>query len=149
MQTDEQIMQIFRDLRDIYQTAKRKKAANVTQGEKQVLHYLRQIGGQAQPGEISRAMNISTARVAAILGSLARKEQIIREPLGTDRRCVQVRLTEAGNARLDALYDRMSEMMTYILQSLGPEDARDFCRILHRLPGIMHEFANNNQKGEI
>lgn len=149
MQTDEQIMQIFRDLRDIYQTAKRKKAANVTQGEKQVLHYLRQVGGQAQPGEISRAMHISTARVAAILGSLARKDQIVREPLGTDRRCVQVKLTEAGNARLDALYDHMREQMTYILQALGPEDAQEFCRILHRLPGILQEFTDNNQKGDI
>ena len=96
MQTDEQIMQIFRDLREIYQTARQHNAETINQGEKQVLHYLCQTGGQAQPGEISRAIHISTARVAAIVGSLARKGQIVREPLGSDRRCVQIRLTEAG-----------------------------------------------------
>ena len=66
MQTDEQIMQIFRDLREIYQTARQHNAETINQGEKQVLHYLCQTGGQAQPGEISRAIHISTARVAAL-----------------------------------------------------------------------------------
>lgn len=56
MQTDEQIMQIFQDLREIYQTARQHNAESVNQGEKQVLHYLCQTGGQAQPGEISRAI---------------------------------------------------------------------------------------------
>ena len=40
MQTDEQIMQIFRDLREIYQTARQHNAETINQGEKQVLHYL-------------------------------------------------------------------------------------------------------------
>lgn len=56
MQTDEQIMQIFQDLREIYQTARQHNAETINQGEKQVLHYLCQTGGQAQPGEISRAI---------------------------------------------------------------------------------------------
>lgn len=150
MQTEEQIMQILSDLRAIYQTARQHNAENVNQGEKQVLHYLRQTGGQAQPGDISRAMHISTARVAAILGSLDRKGQIIREPLGSDRRCVQVRLTEAGRARLDAIYAHMRDQMTYILQALGPEDAGELCRILHRLPEILSKaLPTQEQKGEL
>lgn len=148
MQTDEQIMQIFQDLREIYQTARQHNAESVNQGEKQVLHYLCQTGGQAQPGEISRAIHISTARVAAIVGSLARKGQIVREPLGSDRRCVQIRLTEAGRERLAATYAHMGEQMTYILQALGPEDTAAFCRILHRLPGILAQF-NEPSKGDL
>lgn len=148
MQTDEQIMQIFRDLREIYQTARQHNAETINQGEKQVLHYLCQTGGQAQPGEISRAIHISTARVAAIVGSLARKGQIVREPLGSDRRCVQIRLTEAGRERVAAIYAYMGEQMTYILQALGPEDAAEFCRILHRLPGILAQF-NEPSKGDL
>ena len=146
MQTDEQIMQIFQDLREIYQTARQHNAESVNQGEKQVLHYLCQTGGQAQPGEISRAIHISTARVAAIVGSLARKGQI--EPLGNDRRCVQIRLTEAGRERLAATYAHMGEQMTYILQALGPEDTAAFCRILHRLPGILAQ-SNEPSKGDL
>ena len=38
--------------------------------------------------------------------------------------------------------------MTYILQALGPEDAAEFCRILHRLPGILAQF-NEPSKGDL
>lgn len=148
MHTEEQILQVFRDLRDIYQAAKRHNTESVNQGEKRLLHYLQQAGGQAQPGEISRAMHISTARVAAIVGSLVRKGQVVREALGSDRRCVQVRLTEAGKERLDAIYAHMRSQMTYILQALGPEDAAEFCRILHRLPGILAQ-CNQPPKGDL
>ena len=34
MQTDEQIMQIFQDLREIYQTARQHNAETINQGEK-------------------------------------------------------------------------------------------------------------------
>ena len=86
--------------------------------------------------------------MAAIVGSLARKGQIVREPLGSDRRCVQIRLTEAGRERVAAIYAHMGEQMTYILQALGPEDAAEFCRILHRLPGILAQF-NEPSKGDL
>lgn len=146
MQSDEE--RVFQDLRRVMLAAHRQHVLGATRGEDRVLRCLCQNGGAAQPGQLSQSLGISTARVAAIVGSLTRKGQVVREPLGNDRRCAQIRLTDAGRARLDLTYARMQRRLRYILDALGPEDAQAFCRILHRLPDILCAPDPTSQKGE-
>lgn len=150
MEQQDTILQVFRDLGELFQVVHQQHAPHVSQGERRVLHYLRQIG-DAQPGDISRALSISTARVAVVLGALERKGEVRRVQQQNDRRCVQVQLTPEGHARLDRIYACMRTQMAYILEALGSEDAQAFCRIAHRLPDIVRASNPNGAqaKGDI
>lgn len=146
MQSREQIHQIFWDLTQLWQIVHRRHTLNIVHGEQRVLHYLMQCGGQAQPSELSQALHVSTARIAAVLGSLERKEEIIRIPQPADRRCVQVQITASGRAHLQQVCDQMIAQMQAVLDALGPQDAQVFVRIIHRLPEIVSQL--DEQKGE-
>lgn len=148
MQSRQQLQQMFRDLNRIQQIMRRKQTPSVAQGEKWVLHYLAQMGGQAQPGTISQAMGVSTARIAAVLGSLERKGEVVRTPQLQDRRCVMVTLTDCGRVHLQTIYDTMLEQMQILLDALGPEDAQQLMYLVHRLPAIMECMADT-QKGDV
>ena len=150
MEQKDTILQVFYDLGELFQVAHQQHAPHVSQGERRVLHYLRHFDN-ARPSDISRALSISTARVAAVLRGLERKGEVRRIQQDDDRRCVKVQLTPAGNARLDRIYASMRAQMAYILQALGAEDAQAFCRIVHRLPDIVRASNPNGAqaKGDI
>lgn len=67
-------------------------------GEFVALRYLRENGRETVPGSWPKQMRISTARVAAILKSLARKKYICRTRSEKDGRSFIVRATAGGVA---------------------------------------------------
>lgn len=67
----------------------------MAQGEPFVLNYL-YCHGSAQPSQISVAMQVSTARITTILNGLEKREMVVRRPDETDRRKINVCLTEQG-----------------------------------------------------
>ncbi len=102
-------------------------------GEFVALRYLRENGRETVPGELAKQMRISTARVAAILKSLARKKYICRTRSEKDGRSFIVRATTEG---LQALERREREVHTFIegiLRKLSAEDARTFLRLAREL----------------
>lgn len=102
-------------------------------GEFVALRYLRENGRETVPGELAKQMRISTARVAAILKSLARKKYICRTRSEKDGRSFIVRATAEG---LQALERREREVHTFIegiLRKLSAEDAQTFLRLAREL----------------
>lgn len=105
-------------------------------GEMAVLRLLVENGESMTAGEISRELRMKTSRIAAVLGSLEKKDMILRSPDAHDRRRVQVALTKKGSACCQRRRQQAVEDMTAMLAHLGHEDAVHFVRIMKRI----HEF---------
>lgn len=107
----------------------------LAQGEPFVLNYL-YCHGSAQPSQISVAMQVSTARITTILNGLEKREMVVRRPDETDRRKINVCLTEQGRAYVVRDREEMLEVPSEILTQLGPEDTAEMLRLLDRLTEI-------------
>jgi MarR family transcriptional regulator, organic hydroperoxide resistance regulator len=112
-------------------------------GEGFVLQYVIHRGKPVPPSEISGFMNISTARIAAALGSLERKGLVTRRIDPDDRRRILVDLTDAGRAFASEKEEHMLSHTTQLLEALGEQDATDLLRLINRVAEIMATFHCN------
>lgn len=104
-----------------------------THGEMYVLLYLLKQNRDVMPNEISKEMNISTARIANVLNSLENKKLITRVINKKDRRKILVKITEHGKVTAEEKLKQYTEVTTKILESLGKDDAKKFIEILDKL----------------
>ena len=102
-------------------------------GEMAVLRLLEEEKRTMSAGDISRALEMTTSRIAAVLASLVKKGLIIRQCDPGDRRRVLVSLTEQGVALCRKRKQRILEDMRKTLEALGEEDAAQFVRLLKRV----------------
>lgn len=122
-----------------------KKINETMQGETFALLYILKKGGIVLPSQISSEMNISSARVAAILNNLENKGLVIRKIDKDDRRRILVDLTQKGT-NLAEQYEQMVVNMTIqTLKLLGEHDAKEFVRIMGKLAELAPQIANDGQ----
>jgi len=130
----------------LYKMRKRKNPKRINDslhGEQFVLAFLSRHDGRVIPGDISKEMGISSARVAAALNNLEVKGLISRSIDPSDRRRILVELTEAGRAQEVEHTKQIMEMLVRMIESLGEEDATVFLRILSKLAELApDEFFN-------
>ncbi len=132
-------------LHNSYQLRKRghhKKIDETMQGEAFAILYILRQGDIVLPSDISNEMNISSARVAAMLNSLENKGLITRQIDKSDRRKILVELTQEGK-ELAEKHDQMVVNNTArMLELLGEHDAKEMVRIMGKLaklaPKITH-----------
>ena len=106
-------------------------------GEMAVLRLLEREGTPMTAGDVSRRLRMTTSRIAAVLGSLEKKGMILRQADASDKRRVQVVLTNAGSAFCMRRKEKALQDMTRLLEQLGHEDAHHFVRIMERI----HQFT--------
>jgi len=102
-------------------------------GEIFALDFLASSDTEVHPKDISRALSLTSARIAAILNSLEKQGYLTRNPDPDDSRQLIVRLTEAGR---ELGYKRREELVkrtASMLESLGEEDAGNYVRIQKKL----------------
>lgn len=107
--------------------------ARLGQGEAFVLNYLLTHQRRAHPGELSRGLSVSTARIAALLGRMERKQLISRGPDPLNNRQVIVTLSPQGLEVIQRLRAQVLHTVVQMLAELGPEDAREFVRLQKKL----------------
>ncbi len=105
-------------------------------GEAFVLHHIATSGEPVIPSEISEAMGISGARIAATLNSLESKCYIIRQIDTSDRRRILVTLTEKGREQERAYRSKLTETVEKMLRLLGEDDAREYIRITRKMASL-------------
>lgn len=110
-----------------------RQITETTRGEWFVLHSLAAHGRAVYPRELSREMNVSTARVAALLRHMEEKQWIHRAEDPEDCRQIQVTLTPAGREALEKRRASALAAAVRLLEALGPEDAGEFLRLEHKL----------------
>lgn len=108
-------------------------------GEMAVLRLLKREEKPLPAGEISRALSMTTSRIAAVLGSLEKKGMILRQVDAADKRRVLVTLTQKGGACCQRRRQEVLSHMTEMLRYLGEEDAAHFVRIMKRTHEFMQE----------
>ena len=104
------------------------KIIDYSRGESFTLHYLLERKSEVLPSEISSALNTSTARIAVLLGQLEQKGLISREICKSDRRKVEVSLTEAGRKRAKSEKAEMHSYLEMVFKEMGEKDTDDFLR---------------------
>lgn len=113
-----------------------KKANAFLHGEMFILNYLVFRETDVLPGELSAAMNTSTARVAMALKSLEAKGLIHRRVDPEDRRKILVSITDIGRELIRSERQEMHDKMVEILRELGEADALEYLRIVERITEI-------------
>lgn len=98
-------------------------------GEGFILGYLYH-NSSAQPGDISRMMQASTAYVAKLLRGMEEKGLIFRRKDPEDKRKILIGLTDKGRDEAAKMEDAVQKGMISFLKSLGDQDAQTFVRIL-------------------
>lgn len=102
-------------------------------GEVLVLNYLVTNGNKAYPKDISKAVMLTTARIAAVLKSLEKHLLITRTPDPLDNRQIVVELTEAGIVFIEKRRKELLDVTVKMLEALGENDAREYVRIQNKL----------------
>lgn len=106
-------------------------------GEIFVLLYIFKKGDNVLPGDISNKMNISSARVAAILNNLENKGFISRQIDKSDRRRILVHLTPEGIELAEKRNKMTVNTAARTLELLGEQDAKELVRIMGRLAKLI------------
>lgn len=110
-------------------------------GENFLILYVMNRGGSVLPREISAAMNISSARVAAALNSLESKGLVTRRIDPGDRRRILVDVTPEGRQLACQHQEEALTKVAEMLEKLGESDARELVRIMGRLVEVMSDAA--------
>lgn len=134
-------------IENFHRTCERPEIRKQMMGEMLVLGFLYQ-HGQTTPGELSKAMHVSTARTAATLNSLEKKGLITRTPSSVDRRKTEINCTDLGVEVFSKGTAFLEQRIARFLELLGEADSRELIRILNRIIEIEPEFhlrCNPNQ----
>lgn len=119
-----------------------KKIDGTMQGETFALLYILKQGDIVLPSEISNEMNISSARVAAILNNLENKGYITRQIDKSDRRKILVELTRKGVRRAEKQNQMVISITARMLELLGEHDAKELVRIMGKLVKLAPKITN-------
>ena len=115
-------------------------------GEYFALTLLLQRESAAHPSELSRTMQVSTARVAAMLRHLEGRGWIVREHDRDDERRVSVRLTDAGRALIRERRSAALACVAELLSALEPEEAREYLRLKRKLLAAAQQARRTEQR---
>lgn len=100
-------------------------------GELHALQYLsKHRGADVFPSEMSEALHVSRARVAAILSSLRKKGYVAMALCEADRRRMQVAITAEGLEYLSVKQEKVRLYLHQWTQRMGEENTRNMIRLL-------------------
>ena len=113
--------------------------AQITRGEVLALNYLAANENRAYPKDMSRALMLTTARVAAMLKSLEGQGMVTRTPDPADSRQVIGSLTEKGVTLVQERRTGMIHAVSKMLVALGEEDAAQLVRLSGRIARLAYK----------
>lgn len=144
MDYDELAKEFERDIVRLHRTSMQRRVSQISKGEMFILDFLLNHEGRGLPGDMGRAMEVSSARTAAVLNALERKGEILRLPDEEDHRRVRVVLTEAGKKRILRVHEDAHQEVKRILAGLGDRDAAELLRLL----GCLLSVAQAQQEAQ-
>ena len=107
--------------------------SQIARGEVLALNYLAANGNRAYPKDMSKALMLTSARVAAMLKSLESQGMVTRTPDPSDSRQGIVCLTPKGISLVEESRTEMIRSVAKMLEALGEEDAKAYVRIQAKL----------------
>ncbi|MCB5953925.1 MarR family winged helix-turn-helix transcriptional regulator [Enterococcus sp. CWB-B31] len=110
-------------------------------GENIVIKFLDIQGEPISPKYLADSLNLSSARIAAVLGSLEKKGQITRHMDPKDRRRINVTLTACGKKAVNAEKREMRERIIWVFNQMGEEDTKKFIELTSKFIGYSQKFS--------
>ncbi len=114
-------------------------------GEAGVISYLTFIGEDVLSGEISKSLNISTARVAVILNSLESKGYVKRITDNVDKRKVMVRVSDEVKNHTEKKWKEAIKEIASVFKELGEKDAKEYIRLCLKIDHLINNKKNENE----
>lgn len=109
---------------------------DMSKGETGILTYLTFIRNNVLSGELTKALKLTSGRIASALKSLEKKGFIVRTVGVDDCRKVVVSATKEGIFHANMQKDKALNDLTAIFDHIGEEDAKEFVRILYKIFSI-------------
>ena len=111
-----------------------------------VLRHLATASAPVSAADISRFMNVSTARVAVLLRTLQEKELIVKQDDAADARKILVSLSEKGKSHIENMKKERMEMMTEVIDKIGVERMNLFLDIIEEINAVISDkFASKKE----
>ena len=104
-----------------------------------VLAYLREAKGEIIAGDLARELNVSTARIAALLRKMEKNGLIERHHSETDARQTVVKITPVGIEYSDGIMEQVLEKTQLLLEKVGKDDLNEFVRISLKIKKALEE----------
>ncbi|GAA2906552.1 winged helix DNA-binding protein [Enterococcus pseudoavium] len=118
---------------------KSNKGANI------VIKVLDRLGEPTNPKHLAETLNLSTARIAAVLGNLEKRGLIIRTMDADDRRRINVRLTESGKKVAAAEKLDMRNKIIRVFEMMGEEDTKKYLELTARFVGYSKQLSEEEE----
>lgn len=144
MNYDELASELFSLRSSIPKITIERKLAKMVQGERFVLNFLFEHSNKAYPKDISKAMAVSTARIAKLLNDMENAGLILRASDNSDNRKIIVTITDKGIEKVSEYRAYFSKYISHLLEKLGPEDAKEYVRLNKKLLHIMNEHITES-----
>lgn len=117
-----------------------------SQGEMRLLGCLNAGADGRTAGELSTLLDLSTARIAAMLNNLERKGAITRARDTADRRRVVVRLTDQGRHEVQTSLDEAVACLSEVYRRMGEADTRELLRLSDRAGTIAQQIYEEQKE---
>lgn len=104
-----------------------------------VLSYLEQADSEVNAGDLSKKLNVSTARIAALLKKMEQSGLITRRTSPKDARRTVVEITPSGIALVDGMREQTLHRMELLLAQVSKEDLETYIRISRQIKKVMDE----------
>ncbi len=125
------------DIRCLCKTGNWKKLIDLiddgSRGMFLILRILTESDGDVTAGDLARAMNVSTARVASALNTLEKKNYVKREAAKDDARKVIIKLTADGENAIKVRLKHINEVVEPMLADFTEEEAKTLIALLKKL----------------
>lgn len=118
-----------------------RKIEKSNQGETVVIKFLDLLGKPTSPKHLAESLNLSSARIAVLLGSLEKKGQIVRDMDPEDRRRINVSLTKCGKKAANAEKKQMHDKIIHIFNQMGEEDTKKFVELMTKFVDYSHKLS--------
>ncbi len=141
MDQTEREERLMASLRQLVGCEEGRSCMAASRGELCLLMHLKRQSGLVLPSELSEAMSVSTARIARLLNTLEDRDLVRRSMDLSDRRKIVVKLTEAGEKYLEAVYERTHKRASAVVDALGAEDTEAFIRIAEKIADISRSLS--------
>lgn len=119
------------------------RLTDTNRGEGVLLGYLRRHNNEATPSELSKALNVSTARIAVLLNKMERKNLVERQKHPDNNRNTIVKLLPAGKKLSEEQEKDFNKNVVSFFETLGEEKAALFVELQRK----MVDFMIKNQEG--
>lgn len=104
-----------------------------------VLCYLKEANHEVLAGELARELNVSTARIAALLKTMEKNGLIERYHPTSDARHTIVKITQEGTRQAEQLREHILKNIELLLEKVGREKLEEFIRLSNEIREALGE----------